>query len=88
MVESPVTKSRRILVVDDNEDAANTLAMILKLEGHDVDSAYSGAEALERIEKLRPEIVLLDIGLPNLDGYQVAERVPCSRSFAACSSWR
>ncbi len=69
------SKARRILVVDDNEDAANTLAMILKLEGHDVDTAYSGAEAFERIEKFRPEIVLLDIGLPGLDGYQVAERV-------------
>jgi signal transduction histidine kinase len=75
VVVSPQTESRRILVVDDNEDAAHTLAMILKLEGHEVDSAYSGAEALERIEKLRPEIVLLDIGLPNLDGYQVAKRV-------------
>ena len=75
VVVSPDTKSRRILVVDDNEDAANTLAMILKLEGHEVDTTYSGAEVLERIEKFRPEIVLLDIGLPNLDGYQVAERV-------------
>ena len=74
-VETPETRSRRILVVDDNEDAANTLAMILKLEGHDVETAYSGAEAFARIDIFQPEIVLLDIGLPNLDGYQVAERM-------------
>jgi signal transduction histidine kinase len=71
------TKSarRRILVVDDNEDAANTLAMILKLEGHEIDTAYSGAQALERVDEFAPDIVLLDIGLPGLDGLQVAKRI-------------
>lgn len=64
-----------MLVVDDNEDAANTLAMILKLEGHEVDTAYSGAEALGRIEEFDPAVVLLDIGLPGLDGFQIAERI-------------
>jgi len=67
--------ARRVLVVDDNEDAANTLAMILKMEGHEVETAYSGAQALERIEEFRPAVVLLDIGLPGLDGYEIAERV-------------
>jgi signal transduction histidine kinase len=67
--------SRRILVVDDNEDAANTLAMILKMEGHEVDTAYSGAQALERVDAFQPAVVLLDIGLPGIDGYEVAERI-------------
>jgi len=67
--------ARRILVVDDNEDAANTLAMILKLEGHVIAVVYSGAEALERVDEFKPDVVLLDIGLPGLDGLQVAERI-------------
>jgi signal transduction histidine kinase len=66
---------RRILVVDDNEDAANTLGMILKLEGHHVEITYSGSEAFARAQALKPEIVLLDIGLPGLDGYEVAKRL-------------
>jgi len=64
-----------VLVVDDNEDAANTLAMILKMEDHEVDTAYSGAQALEHIGEFRPDVVLLDIGLPGLDGYGVAEKI-------------
>jgi len=67
--------ARRILVVDDNEDAANTLAMILKLEGHDVDTAYSGAEALGKLDGFKPGVVLLDIGLPGIDGFEVAARI-------------
>ena len=72
-------------MVDDNEDAANTLAMILKLEGHEIDTAYSGAEALERIDKFEPDIVLLDIGLPGLDGFQVAERIRAKPKHRACA---
>ena len=68
-------RSRRILVVDDNEDAANTLAMILKMDGHEIETAYSGMEALERIERFAPAIVLLDIGLPIIDGFEVARRI-------------
>jgi len=73
---------RRILVVDDNEDAANTLAMILKLEGHEVDTAYSGAEALQRLDEFSPGVVLLDIGLPGIDGYEVAGRIRAQRCHA------
>ena len=65
---APVPKhseARRILVVDDNEDAANTLAMILKLEGHEVDTAYSGAEALERIDEFRPKSCCSTSGCPD-----------------------
>jgi signal transduction histidine kinase len=67
--------ARRILVVDDNEDAATTLAMILKLDGHHVETAFCGSEALERAGTFRPNVVLLDIGLPGLDGYEVAKRL-------------
>jgi signal transduction histidine kinase len=66
---------RRILIVDDNEDAANTMAMILKFEGHEVATAYSGVQALDCLDEFNPEVVLLDIGLPGLDGFQVAERL-------------
>ena len=65
----------RVLIVDDNEDAANTLAMILRLEGHEIATAYSGAECLERVEEFQPNVVLLDIGLPELDGFETARRI-------------
>jgi PAS domain S-box-containing protein len=63
---------RRILVVDDNVDAAETLRDLLALDGHDVAVAHDGEAAVERIAALRPEIVFCDIGLPKLDGYGVA----------------
>jgi CheY-like chemotaxis protein len=63
---------RRVLIVDDNEDAANSLAMILELGGHVTASVYTAAEALQRAAAFRPDVVLLDIGLPGMDGYEVA----------------
>ena len=66
---------RRILIVDDNVDAATTLAQILSLEGHRCEAVFSANEALERAAMLRPDFVLLDIGLPDLDGYEVAQRL-------------
>jgi signal transduction histidine kinase/DNA-binding response OmpR family regulator len=66
---------RRILVVDDNTDAATSLALLLKVEGHTTATAYEGLEALERAETFRPDVILLDIGLPRLDGYQVCRRI-------------
>lgn len=63
---------RRVLIVDDNVDAADSLAMLLRLEGHDTETAYSATGALEAVERLRPEIVLLDVGLPQTDGYEIA----------------
>jgi len=65
----------KILVVDDNQDAADSLGDLLRLDGHDVDTAYSGLDVLERIRSWRPAVVLLDIGLPGVDGYEVASRV-------------
>ncbi|HKV08688.1 MAG TPA: MEDS domain-containing protein [Thermoanaerobaculia bacterium] len=66
---------RRILVVDDNQDAAETLGKILEIAGHEVEIAHDGEEALAAVRKHRPEVVLLDIGLPKVDGYEVARRL-------------
>ena len=66
------TPSRRILVVDDNVDAADALAMLLRLSGHDAVTAFDGVEALGLAANFRPDIVLLDIGMPRLDGYGTA----------------
>ncbi len=66
---------RRVLIVDDNEDAANSLAMVLQLSGHETASVYTAGDALARAAVFKPEIVLLDIGLPGMDGYEVAQRL-------------
>jgi PAS domain S-box-containing protein len=65
----------RILIVDDNRDSADSLAMLLELTGNKTYMAHDGIEAMEAIEKHRPEVVLLDIGLPKLDGHEVCRRV-------------
>jgi PAS domain S-box-containing protein len=65
----------RILVVDDNRDSAASLAMLLRLSEHEVDTAHDGAQALEAIERDAPDVVLLDIGMPLLNGYEVCRRV-------------
>jgi CheY-like chemotaxis protein len=67
--------SRRILVVDDNEDSAKTLAMLLKMTGNETYTAHDGIGAIEAVEKHRPDVVLLDIGLPKLNGHDVCRRV-------------
>jgi signal transduction histidine kinase len=66
---------RRILVADDNSDALESLATLLELSGHEVFSAANGALALESAERNLPEVALLDIGMPKLDGYEVARRI-------------
>jgi PAS domain S-box-containing protein len=71
--EEPVR--RRVLVVDDNHDAADTLGELLDLEGHEVTIAYDGHDALARADAVRPEIGILDIGLPGMDGYELARRL-------------
>jgi CheY-like chemotaxis protein len=65
----------RVLLVDDNRDAADTCASLLELSGQQVRTAYSGRAALELAENFRPHMVVLDIGLPDLDGYLVAENI-------------
>jgi signal transduction histidine kinase/DNA-binding response OmpR family regulator len=67
--------ARRVLIVDDHVDAANSLATLLRLHGHEVHLAHHGRTALEAATKFRPEVVLLDIGLPEMDGYEVARRL-------------
>jgi len=67
--------ARRILVVDDNEDSADSLAVLLKITGNETFTAHDGTAALEAAEKHRPDLVLLDIGLPNLNGYEVCRRI-------------
>jgi CheY-like chemotaxis protein len=66
---------RRVLIVDDNQDSADSLAMLLELEGHQVLAVYSAMDALEQVPAFAPEIVLLDIGLPGMNGYDVAQRI-------------
>jgi PAS domain S-box-containing protein len=71
---------RRFLIVDDNRDAAASLGMMLSLLGHEVRTAHDGLEALELAEAFRPEVILLDIGLPRLNGYDTCRRMR-ERSF-------
>jgi signal transduction histidine kinase len=66
---------RRVLVVDDNRDAADSLAEILELLGHEVATAYNGLRAVEEVQAFRPELVLLDLGMPGLDGYDAARQI-------------
>ena len=65
----------RILVVDDNKDSADSLGMLLRLKGNDIRTAHDGLEAVELAATFQPELVLLDIGLPKLNGYEVARRI-------------
>src|SRR5262249_55472403 len=65
----------RILVVDDNRDSAESLAMLLQLTGNETHTAYDGAEAVEVAAKHRPDVILLDIGLPKLNGYDACRRI-------------
>jgi CheY-like chemotaxis protein len=75
--------SRRILIVDDNADAANSLAQVLGLDGHVTEPVYSAREALSRASSFAPEVVLLDLGLPEMDGYEVARRLRERPEFTA-----
>jgi PAS domain S-box-containing protein len=73
--EEAVTAPRRILIVDDNPDAASSLAMLLQLAHHETYTAHDGLEALSAAERLKPDVVLLDVQLPELDGYEVCRRI-------------
>jgi len=68
----------RILVVDDNVDAATSLREVLKLNGHAVEITHGAAAALDRFKSFTPEVMLLDIGLPEMDGYELARRIRSS----------
>jgi CheY-like chemotaxis protein len=68
-------KSFRILVVDDNHDSALSQAMMLSIMGHETRTAHDGESAVASAESFLPDVVLLDIGLPKLNGYEVAQRI-------------
>ncbi len=90
--QRPTSSGHRLLVVDDNRDAATSLAMLLRLEGHEVQIAHDGPSALELANSYGPELVLLDIGMPGMDGYEVARRIRQQPGFeqvilAALTGW-
>jgi CheY-like chemotaxis protein/two-component sensor histidine kinase len=87
-----VSTRRRILVVDDSEDAATTLATVLELAGYDLSLAHDGEQAIAVAEACRPDVVLLDIGLPKMDGYEACRRLrklDCGRNatIIALTGW-
>ena len=84
--------ARRILVLDDNRDAADTLAMMLELLGHEVTRLYDPQLALDEVARFDPDLVFLDIGMPNLSGYELAQRLRAqpkgeSRVLVAVTGW-
>ena len=85
------TAPRRVLVVDDNVDAAETLRLWLEIEGHEVQAVHDGDAALEALTDFSPDLVLLDIGLPSMDGYEVARRMRAASGrqivLAALTGW-
>ncbi|GGY09458.1 response regulator [Massilia dura] len=74
---------RRILIVDDNCDAAELLAELVRLCGHEVSVAFSGYSALQTVDLFRPDVILLDIGMPGMSGYDVAIALRARPEFAA-----
>ena len=77
MAPPPAQKpvSRRVLVVDDNADSADSLALLLRLDGHLVETAHDGEAALALAERFQPDAILLDLGMPRMNGYEVCERI-------------
>jgi CheY-like chemotaxis protein len=68
-------ETRRVLVADDNEDSAETLSLLLQTLGNEVRTVHDGRRAVEESESFRPHVALLDIGMPGLDGYEVARLI-------------
>ena len=73
--ETLATTSLRILIVDDNRDGADSLAMILQIMGNDTRTAYDGQEGVDEAEQFRPDVIVFDIGLPKLNGYEACRRI-------------
>ena len=78
----PAAQPRRILVVDDNRDAAESLAVLLRLLGHHVEAVNEGPAALRAATALRPDVVFLDLGMPGMSGFEVARRLRERRDVA------
>ena len=81
---APVQAPRqgRVLIVDDNRDAANTLAMVLEAYGYEVATAFDASAALAALRSFAPQVAILDIGLPGMDGYTLARRLAASEDVA------
>lgn len=80
----------RILIVDDNRDGAVSLSMLLELEGHQTGTAFNGLEAVEAATRVRYDVVLLDLGMPIMDGFQAAALLAQLRPapvLIACTAW-
>jgi CheY-like chemotaxis protein len=83
MAIRPVKNVKSILVVDDNEDAAKILAKLLSLRGHSVSVAYTGLGGVEKAREMRPDIVIFDIGLPDIDGYDAVRMLRSDPLFTS-----
>jgi two-component system CheB/CheR fusion protein len=77
------TATRRVLVIEDNLDAAESLREVLEFGGHTVELANSGRDGIDKSQVFRPEVILCDIGLPGMDGYEVARRLRADKSLAS-----
>lgn len=80
---APSSKTGAVLIVDDNVDSADSLSLLLQLKGYETYAAYSGADALAQVAALKPRVVLLDIGLPGMDGYEIAQAI--TRRMGDCA---
>jgi CheY-like chemotaxis protein len=92
MPDSAAQSGCRVLVVDDNRDAARSMALLLRITGHEVQTAFDGDEALAVAEQFLPHAILLDLGLPKRNGYEVARAIraqPWGRSMMliAVTGW-
>lgn len=91
-LSSDLPSGRRVLVADDNADAAESLCEVLRLLGHDVRVAYDGQQALTMAADFRPDVVLLDIGMPKMNGYETAQQMraqpwAASATLVALTGW-
>jgi CheY-like chemotaxis protein len=89
---APVTPSHRILIVDDNRDAADSMALLVETAGHSARTAYDGHQALDLASAFAPDVLLLDLGVPGLNGFEIARRIrrqPWGRKVAliAVTGW-
>lgn len=66
---------RRVMIIDDNHEVADSLAQWLSLAGHEIHTFYTGADAISKLPEIQPDIILLDIGLPDINGYEVAKKL-------------
>ena len=74
----------RVLLVDDNADSAQTMAALLRMEGHETEVVYDGESAVQRAQAMAPDAVLVDIGLPGMNGFQVARELHSHRRALRC----